>query len=319
MDSTNSSSLKKDGITKEIEDFLDYLLNVRRYSENTVSSYSYDTCDFTIYMRSLNKTYDEVTVDDVKAWIFHLTQNGIGKRSIKRKMSSMRTFYGWMYLNKKVESDPFEYIHSPKAPHTLPDFFSEDEIEQLLIKNNERSDKLKDRDQAILMIMFASGLRASEVVNLTFDQIDFDNRIMKILGKGNKDRLVPFTSAAKSCLRQYIDGYRKQLITDEDNDEGYIFLNSKGEKLTVRGLQFILNEIERKTGLYGKIHPHMLRHSFATKLMNRGADLRTIQELLGHSSIETTSIYTHVAYENMKETYEKAFPRAKKKEEKEKD
>lgn len=319
MDKENSSSVIKDGITLEITDFMEYLLNVRRYSKNTVSSYMYDICDFTVFMKSLNKSYKDIDSDDVKSWIFYLTQNNIGKRSIKRKMSSMRTFYGWMYLEKKVDKDPFEYVHSPKAPHTLPDFFSEKEIDQLLMKNNERADQLKDRDQAILMLMFASGLRASEVVNLTFSQIDFENRIMKISGKGNKDRLVPFTTSARSSLLTYINGYRKQLMGDKDNDEGYIFLNSKGNKLTTRGLEFILNEIERKTGLYGKIHPHMLRHSFATKLLNRGADLRTIQELLGHSSIETTSIYMHVAYENMKETYEKAFPRAKKKEEKEKD
>lgn len=159
------------------------------------------------------------------------------------------------------------------------------------------------------MLMFASGLRASEVVNLTFNQVDFDNRIMKVSGKGNKDRLVPFTTSAKESMLNYINSLRKDLLRE---DTKYIFLNSQGNKMTVRGLEYILDEIEVKTGLYGKIHPHMLRHSFATKMLNRGADLRTIQELLGHSSIETTSIYTHVAYENMKETYEKTFPRAKK-------
>lgn len=309
MGKEKSSYIIEDGNSKELSEFQDYLLNVRRYSSNTVSSYSFDICDFTKFIRGLGKIFKDIKVDDVKSWILDLTERQIGKRSIKRKMSSLKSFYAWMYLQKKVDSDPFEYVHSPKATHVLPDFFSEKEIDALLTANEKRSDKLKDRDQALLMLMFASGLRASEVVNLTFNQVDLDNRIMKVSGKGNKDRLVPFTNSAKESMLNYINGLRKDLLKE---DTKYIFLNSKGNKMTVRGLEYILDEIEAKTGLYGKIHPHMLRHSFATKMLNRGADLRTIQELLGHSSIETTSIYTHVAYENMKETYEKTFPRAKK-------
>ena len=309
MGKEKSSYIIEDGNSKELSEFQDYLLNVRRYSSNTVSSYSFDICDFTKFIRGLGKIFKDIKVDDVKSWILDLTERQIGKRSIKRKMSSLKSFYAWMYLQKKVDSDPFEYVHSPKATHALPDFFSEKEIDSLLAANEKRTDKLKDRDQALLMLMFASGLRASEVVNLTFNQVDFDNRIMKVSGKGNKDRLVPFTNSAKEAMLNYINGLRKDLLKE---DTKYIFLNSKGNKMTVRGLEYILDEIEAKTGLYGKIHPHMLRHSFATKMLNRGADLRTIQELLGHSSIETTSIYTHVAYENMKETYEKTFPRAKK-------
>lgn len=309
MGKEKSSYIIEDGNSKELSEFQDYLLNVRRYSSNTVSSYSFDICDFTKFIRGLGKIFKDIKVDDVKSWILDLTERQIGKRSIKRKMSSLKSFYAWMYLQKKVDSVPFEYVHSPKATHALPDFFSEKEIDSLLTANEKRTDKLKDRDQALLMLMFASGLRASEVVNLTFNQVDFDNRIMKVSGKGNKDRLVPFTNSAKEAMLNYINGLRKDLLKE---DTKYIFLNSKGNKMTVRGLEYILDEIEAKTGLYGKIHPHMLRHSFATKMLNRGADLRTIQELLGHSSIETTSIYTHVAYENMKETYEKTFPRAKK-------
>lgn len=309
MGKEKSSYIIEDGNSKELSEFQDYLLNVRRYSSNTVISYSFDICDFTKFIRGLGKIFKDIKVDDVKSWILDLTERQIGKRSIKRKMSSLKSFYAWMYLQKKVDSDPFEYVHSPKATHALPDFFSEKEIDTLLTANEKRTDKLKNRDQALLMLMFASGLRASEVVNLTFNQVDFDNRIMKISGKGNKDRLVPFTNSAKESMLNYINGLRKDLLKE---DTKYIFLNSKGNKMTVRGLEYILDEIEAKTGLYGKIHPHMLRHSFATKMLNRGADLRTIQELLGHSSIETTSIYTHVAYENMKETYEKTFPRAKK-------
>ena len=282
MGKEKSSYIIEDGNSKELSEFQDYLLNVRRYSSNTISSYSFDICDFTKFIRGLGKIFKDIKVDDVKSWILDLTERQIGKRSIKRKMSSLKSFYAWMYLQKKVDSDPFEYVHSPKATHALPDFFSEKEIDSLLTANEKRTDKLKDRDQALLMLMFASGLRASEVVNLTFNQVDFDNRIMKVSGKGNKDRLVPFTNSAKEAMLNYINGLRKDLLKE---DTKYIFLNSKGNKMTVRGLEYILDEIEAKTGLYGKIHPHMLRHSFATKMLNRGADLRTIQELLGHSSI----------------------------------
>ena len=194
MGKEKSSYIIEDGNSKELSEFQDYLLNVRRYSSNTVSSYSFDICDFTKFIRGLGKIFKDIKVDDVKSWILDLTERQIGKRSIKRKMSSLKSFYAWMYLQKKVDSDPFEYVHSPKATHALPDFFSEKEIDALLTANEKRTDKLKDRDQALLMLMFASGLRASEVVNLTFNQVDFDNRIMKVSGKGNKDRLVTFTN-----------------------------------------------------------------------------------------------------------------------------
>lgn len=220
MGKEKSSYIIEDGNSKELSEFQDYLLNVRRYSSNTVSSYSFDICDFTKFIRGLGKIFKDIKVDDVKSWILDLTERQIGKRSIKRKMSSLKFFYAWMYLQKKVDSDPFEYVHSPKATHALPDFFSEKEIDALLTANEKRTDKLKDRDQALLMLMFASGLRASEVVNLTFNQVDFDNRIMKVSGKGNKDRLVPFTTSAKEAMLNYINGLRKDLLKE---DTKYIF------------------------------------------------------------------------------------------------
>lgn len=220
MGKEKSSYIIEDGNSKELSEFQDYLLNVRRYSSNTVSSYSFDICDFTKFIRGLGKIFKDIKVDDVKSWILDLTERQIGKRSIKRKMSSLKSFYAWMYLQKKVDSDPFEYVHSPKATHALPDFFSEKEIDSLLAANEKRTDKLKDRDQALLMLMFASGLRASEVVNLTFNQVDFDNRIMKVSGKGNKDRLVPFTNSAKEAMLNYINGLRKDLLK---KDTKYIF------------------------------------------------------------------------------------------------
>lgn len=305
------SSLIKEGMTDEAKEFTEYLLDVRKYSANTASSYLYDICDFSIIMKNLGKTFNTVTPDDIKLWILNLNERGVGKRSVKRKLSALRSFYGWMYIQKKVNSDPAEYIHAPKSQNKLPEFFTENEMDALLEANKKREDKFKDRDQAILLLLFYSGLRASELVNLKFSELDMTHRLMTILGKGNKERLVPFTNEAKTALSSYITGSRDELLKGKESP--YVFLNSKGEKLTVRGLEYLLTAIEKKTGLYGRIHPHMLRHSFATKLLNKGADLRTIQELLGHESIGTTAIYTHVAYENMKEEYEKAFPREREK------
>lgn len=309
MGKRKRDSLIARGINQDIIDFQEDLLNVRKYSPNTVNSYTLDICDFTLLLLRSNKSYGDAQREDIKEWMVELSAKGKGKRTTKRKLSSLKSFYAWMFLHKRIASDPFEFVHAPKAPKTLPEFFSEEEAEKILLSNSKRTDKFKDRDQAIIALLFSSGLRASELVNLKFEHLDLQNRMMAIKGKGKKERLVPFTKETRVLLEFYLTNSRPKFI--KGDDDGFIFVNSKGKKLSVRGLEFILNEVMRKTGLYERIHPHMLRHSFATKLLNRGADLRTIQELLGHSSIGTTTVYTHVGYEKMKQVYDEAFPRAK--------
>lgn len=309
MGKRKRDSLIARGINKDIIDFQEDLLNVRKYSPNTVNSYTLDICDFTLLLLRSNKSYGDAQREDIKEWMVELSEKGRGKRTTKRKLSSLKSFYAWMFLHKRIASDPFEFVHAPKAPKALPEFFSEEEAEKILLSNSKRTDKFKDRDQAIIALLFSSGLRASELVNLKFEHLDLQNRMMIIKGKGKKERLVPFKKETRALLEFYLTNSRPMFI--KEDDDRFIFVNSKGKKLSVRGLEFILNEVMRKTGLYERIHPHMLRHSFATKLLNRGADLRTIQELLGHSSIGTTTVYTHVGYEKMKQVYDDAFPRAK--------
>lgn len=309
MGKRKRDSLIARGINKDIIDFQEDLLNVRKYSPNTVNSYTLDICDFTLLLLRSNKSYGDAQREDIKEWMVELSEKGRGKRTTKRKLSSLKSFYAWMFLHKRIASDPFEFVHAPKAPKALPEFFSEEEAEKILLSNSKRTDKFKDRDQAIIALLFSSGLRASELVNLKFEHLDLQNRMMIIKGKGKKERLVPFTKETRALLEFYLTNSRPKFI--KEDDDRFIFVNSKGKELSVRGLEFILNEVMRKTGLYERIHPHMLRHSFATKLLNRGADLRTIQELLGHSSIGTTTVYTHVGYEKMKQVYDDAFPRAK--------
>ncbi len=310
--SMDKESIKYDGRTSEVNGFSGYLLNERRYSWHTVDSYVTDVCDFNIFMRKEDKGYGDVKPDDCKAWILDLTERNIGKRSIKRKISALKTFYAWLYSHGKVTSDPFEFIHGPKAPKRLPEFLTEKEVLQLFQANAQRTDFNALRDQAILELMFASGLRAHELVSLKLLDMDMTDRTMKVLGKGNKERIVPFSLQSQLTLNQYLEKDRPEYLArrKDKQDPGYVFLNANGKGLTERGLEYILDQVETKTGIRLKLHPHMLRHSFATALLNKGADLRTIQELLGHASIGTTQIYTHVAYEDMKRTYDQSFPRA---------
>ena len=188
-----------------------------------------------------------------------------------------------------------------------------EEINNLFELNSQRKDYLMHRDQAIIELLFSSGLRVSELVNLTLQDLNLKERMMRIVGKGNKERIVPFSLKTQKTLSVYLENTRKQLISDSGNMIGtnYVFLNSRGEKLTTRGVEYILQEIENKTGVTLSLHPHKFRHSFATHLLNQGLDLRTIQELMGHSSLSSTQVYTHVSNQKMHDEYEKAFPRRK--------
>lgn len=297
----------------EEKQFIDYLINERKYSAYTAASYEEDVTSFLGWLTICRKTIDDVDVPLIRSYMFDLTNAGLSKSSIKRNLASLKHFYKFLFTRNIVNKDPFELVSSPKQEKKLPDFLSSSEINQLFDANLERKDELQARDQAIIELMYASGLRASEAVNITLQSISLRERIIRVFGKGKKERIVPFTKTAKEAIEKYLKDLRPILITKNKNSEGspYLFLNNHGEKLTYRGLEYIMEEIEKKTGCYMRLHPHKLRHSFATHLLSKGADLRTIQELMGHESIGTTQIYTHVTYSEMKDVYDSAFPRAK--------
>ena len=301
-------------MNKPEQEFLDHLLNVRKYSKKTVESYQEDIDIFCNYIFQEGILIEEVDVACIRNFLTEELNRGVSKRSCKRRLSSLRHFYKYMVNVGYIEDNPFLFISSPKTDKRYPHSLYKEQIEQIFEKNKERTDSLKNRDQAILYLLYYSGIRAAELVNLTVQAISLKERFVRVLGKGNKERIIPFTPDCQAVLKYYIEKERPILLMKKPkNLTSALFLNARGNQLTTRGLEYILDSIEEKTGLYVGLHPHILRHSFATHLLENGADLRVIQELLGHESINATQVYTHVTEKAMKETYMSAHPRAKKK------
>lgn len=301
-------------INDDVEKYLEYLSFQKGYSSNTVISYRRDIYKFLDYMEKENASFNDVDSILIRNFLLEETLDGISKRSSQRRLVALRRFYEWMLKEKKVKFNPFKIISSPKLDKTLPDFLHQEEIDGLFVNNEKRTDFLALRDHALLELLYASGLRVSEVVNLTLDQIESQTRIIKVTGKGNKERMVPYSVECKKTLDKYINECRKEIIKKNklENDPKALFLNARGEKLTTRGVEYILKSIEKKIGMELDLHPHKMRHSFATHLLDEGVDLRVIQEILGHESLETTQVYTHISTSKMIESYQNYFPRAKK-------
>ena len=296
-----------------VKEYASYLLYQKNYSKKTIDSYTRDINKFLDFMNNENYTLNSVDSTLIRNFLAHETLDGISKRSNARRVIALRQFYEYLVKNNYVEFNPFIIISTPKLDKKLPEFMYLEEINNLFELNSQRKDFLMHRDQAIIELLFSSGLRVSELVNLTLQDLNLKERMMRIVGKGNKERIVPFSLKTQKTLSVYLENTRKQLISDSGNMIGtnYVFLNSRGEKLTTRGVEYILQEIENKTGVTLSLHPHKFRHSFATHLLNQGLDLRTIQELMGHSSLSSTQVYTHVSNQKMHDEYEKAFPRRK--------
>ncbi|HBR85893.1 MAG TPA: tyrosine recombinase XerC [Firmicutes bacterium] len=300
-----SEPVKSAGETILSDRFKKYMLNVRRYSPHTAEAYFSDVCEFTLFLQERGKNLEAAEVSDCHAFSLQLLSTSITHRTVKRKVSSLRAFYDYLIREELVTTNPFDLIRTPRAQRHLPVFLTPEQVIALFAANAAREDKLTLRDQAILELLFASGLRAEELTGLTVDRLDILGRIVKVIGKGKRERIVPFSVSCQATLGQYLSEVRPHLIRGED--PGYVFLNFKGAKLTVRGLEMIVKEAGERAGIPG-LHPHVLRHSFATFLLNRGANLREIQEYLGHVSIGTTAIYSHVSYQRLKEIYDRAFP-----------
>ena len=304
-------------MNKPQRDFLDHLKYERKFSEETIDSYSRDIDKFFKFLNQEGLRMDEVDLAVIRNFLTSELASGISKRSCKRRLSSLKHFYQYLYEKKLVDDNYFIYILSPKTDKKFPQTLYKDQIEKIFEANRQRTDFLAIRDQAILEMLYYTGVRAAELVKLELISVDLRRRIVRVLGKGNKERFVPFTDECKNILAKYLEKIRpvlfaKQKLPEEDG-KSYFFLNNEGRHITTRGLEYILDSIERKTGLFVGLHPHILRHSFATHLLSAGADLRVIQELLGHADLNATQVYTHISEETMKEVYSSVFPRAHKK------
>ncbi len=313
-------------MNKPEQEFLDHLLVVRNYSPRTVKSYQEDIDKFCEFIYHEGVMIDDVDAICIRNFLTEELNQGISKRSCKRRLSSLKHFYKYMVNVGYTKDNPFVFISAPKVETKYPHALYKEQIEELFKRNAERTDELALRDQAILYLLYYSGIRAQELVTLPIQSVYLRERAIRVLGKGNKERIVPFSIDCQKVLKKYIDKERPTLVAkhielekrkpeEKKSDDllSPLFFNANGGQLTTRGLEYILDSIEEKIGLYVGLHPHILRHSFATHLLENGADLRVIQELLGHESINATQVYTHVTEEAMKETYMSAHPRAKKK------
>lgn len=304
-------------MNKPQRDFLDHLKYDRKFSQKTIDSYSRDIDKFFKFLNEEGLKMDDVNLPIIRNFLTKELASGVSKRSCKRRLCALKHFYQYLFERKYVDENYFVFITSPKTDKRFPETLYKEQIEKIFEANRQRTDFLAIRDQAIIETLYYTGLRAAELTSLELFSVDLKKRMIKVMGKGSKERIVPITENCKQTLIEYLDKVRpvlfaKQTVPEKD-DKSYFFLNNNGYHLTTRGLEYILDSIERKTGSFVGLHPHILRHSFATHLLSAGADLRVIQELLGHANLNATQVYTHVSEETMKEVYSSAFPRAHKK------
>ena len=292
-------------ILNDINAYLVFVSQVKNLSENTTKSYERDLKKLYLFLEKLNVTnYSDIKEEICSAWIGDLYSQNNKPKSIQRHLSSAKGFFRFLKKNNLIGSSPFELVTAPKSSNTLPDVLSPEDVEQLL--NFKPSNTIEIRDMAIVELMYSSGLRVSETVNINISDFEENMSFLRVIGKGSKTRLVPMGRFAINAINNWLDEREKI-----SNNTDALFLNSKGSRLSVRSIQLRLKKMAIKQGL-PPVHPHMLRHSFATHMLESSGDLRTIQELLGHSSLSTTQIYTKLDYQHLAKIYDKSHPRAKK-------
>ena len=292
-------------ILNDINEYLVFVSQVKNLSENTTKSYERDLKKLYLFLEKLNITnYSDIKEEICSAWIGDLYSQNNKPKSIQRHLSSAKGFFRFLKKKNLISSSPFELVTAPKSSNTLPDVLSPEDVEQLL--NFKPSNTIEIRDMAIVELMYSSGLRVSETVNINISDFEENMSFLRVIGKGSKTRLVPMGRFAINAINNWLNEREKI-----SNNTDALFLNSKGSRLSVRSIQLRLKKMAIKQGL-PPVHPHMLRHSFATHMLESSGDLRTIQELLGHSSLSTTQIYTKLDYQHLAKIYDKSHPRAKK-------
>ncbi len=288
---------------KEIEEFIKYLKVIKKDSNYTLENYKNDLLELYDWTNDLLN----ISRDDVRDYLEYLYSRGLNRNSISRKLSSIRSFYNYLEKEKLVDKNYFRDISNPKRAQALPKYVKDDDLEKMF-NSFDKENPLEQRNSCILEMLYATGIRVGELVNIKISDINTYDRTIKIMGKGSKERIVIYGSFCEDALNLYINNGRCKL--DKDNSD-YLFLNKNGGRLSSRYIRKIIDNIVKKCFIDYHISPHTLRHTFATDMLNNGADLMSVKELLGHSSINTTSIYTHVSNEQIKKVYNFAHPRAK--------
>lgn len=292
----------------QLDQFLRYLAAEQHTSEYTIQQYFRDIRQFADFMKREGITdYAAVTVLHVRSYLAELQVRDYARRSIARKCSALRSFYLYMLREQVVSSNPFSQVQTPKLDKKLPRFMYEEEVVALL-SAPDLSTPVGLRDKAILETLYASGMRIGELVGLNLDSVDFSHGIALVMGKGAKERYVPLGEHALLALREYMEKGRPLLC--KDSEEQALFLGARGARIHDRTIRRSIDQYVAKTASLRKISPHVLRHTFATHLLEAGADLRTVQEFLGHENISTTQIYTHVTRDHLQSVYNRAHPRA---------
>ena len=281
-----------------IKDFSNYILT-KNYSDNTHTSYISDLYYFYLFVK---KDLRKVNDKDIRSYLEELNKQNEKPTSIRRKISTLKSFYKYLYKNNYIDKKdyPLNKTVYPKVEKRLPKFIYYNDLLEILDESTRDKDGIRDR--LIIEMLYATGVRVSELVNIKYNDIDFNNRRIRVCGKGNKERIVYYGEYAEDVLKEYMNTHIK-------NDNGYVFINSKGGQLTTRGVRYIIDNIMNRLSVKVHVTPHVLRHTFATDMLNNGCDIKVVQELLGHASLQTTEVYTHVTNERLKEVYYSCFPR----------
>jgi integrase/recombinase XerD len=293
-----------------INDFIDYLRFERRLSKNTVLSYNRDLEKYSFFIKkSKIKEITNISNDQILYFLEFLYKTQTSS-SVSRILSTLRTFYKYLVRNQKIQKNPFSSIKNPKQPKKLIEILDEKEVKKFL-ESIPDSSYLETRDKAMLELLYSCGMRVSEITDLKLSNIDLDEGLIRFIGKGNKERIVPVGDTAREYLEKYLRNSRHNIEREHKYEN--VFLNKDGRNITRQGLWKIIKKYASRINSGKNLYPHLFRHSYATHMLERGADLRIVQELLGHSSISTTEIYTNINKKHIKETYFKYHPRDKEK------
>lgn len=299
----NIIMIKINKFNNEIDDYIDYLKMERMYSQNTIETYYEELKKFNFFVNG-----NILDIDSKIASDYELSLKKLSSKTRSHSMTILNELYKYLITEGFITYNPISSIDMPKLDKSLPKVLSKEEIEILL--NMKLDDKYSYRNKAMIELMYSCGLRISELINIKMFDIDFDSDTLRVIGKGSKERIIPIGEIAVHYLTIYINQYRSFLLNNKSSD--YVFLNNHGDVMTRQGFFIILKNLALVMGIKTKFSPHTLRHSFATHLLDNGADLRSIQELLGHSDISTTQIYTHVSNKHLRDNYNMCHPHSKK-------